>query len=301
MNYRKIDLNDWELQGEGASGESYFSKIDSSIMLKLLKPGESEAAFLAEFENSRKLASIGFKTPAAKEIVEESQSGRLGIIYEKVQEKISFTRMIHDNPSDLPRIAKVHAEEAKKFHGMNCDPNQFLCYKDFIRESLPKLITFKKYKKILSAAIDLVPDSYGCLQLDFQPGNIVHSKKTGENYWIDLGEFGYGHYLFDIAMLYLFTNVICNKKNLQQTFHMTEEQLHDYWDEFTTAYFGRAIRPDEPFGKKIRLYLTLVVSVSFNRIPAPRLIKIIIMNVIFKNVLKGISLEDVADIMAAEV
>ena len=113
MNYRKIDLNDWELQGEGASGESYFSKIDSSIMLKLLKPGESEDAFLAEFENSRKLASIGFKTPAAKEIVEESQSGRLGIIYEKVQEKISFTRMIHDNPSDLPRIAKIHAEEAK--------------------------------------------------------------------------------------------------------------------------------------------------------------------------------------------
>ncbi|MBQ3777624.1 MAG: TIGR02172 family protein, partial [Fibrobacter sp.] len=223
MNYKQINLNDWELQGEGAFGESYFSKTDSSIMLKLMKPEGRKEDIIAEFENSKKIASVGFKTPAAIELVEESQSGRLGIIYEKVQEKISFTRMIHDNPSDLPRIAKIHAEEAKKFHGINCDLTQFLCYKETIRKAIPKLFTFKKYKEILKAAIELVPDSHGCLQYDFQPSNIVHSNKTGENYWIDMGDFGYGHYLFDIAFLYMFTNILCTKKSVQQIFHMTEQ------------------------------------------------------------------------------
>ena len=126
MNYKQINLNDWELQGEGAFGESYFSKTDSSIMLKLMKPEGRKEDFIAEFENSRKIAFVGFKTPAAIELVEESQSGRLGIIYEKVQEKISFTRMIHDNPSDLPRIAKIHAEEAKKISWHKLRPNPIL-------------------------------------------------------------------------------------------------------------------------------------------------------------------------------
>ena len=301
MNYRKIDLNDWELQGEGASGESYFSKTDPSIMLKLLMQKGRKDDILTEFENSKKLASIGFKTPAAIEMVEERQSGRLGIIYEKVQEKISFNRMMHDNPSDLPRIAKIHAEEAKKFHGMNCDPSQFLCYKDVIREAIQKLFIFKKYKRILSAALELVPDSHGCLQIDFQPGNIVYSNKTGENYWIDLGDFGYGYYLFDIAVLYMFTNVICSQKKTQRIFHMTEQQLREYWVKFTAAYFGRSIQPDEKFGKKIRLYFGLIATIAFKHIPAPGFIRIIILNVMLKNVLKGIALEDVTDIMAAEV
>ena len=301
MNYRQIDLNDWELQGEGAFGESYFSKTDSSIMLKLIKSGRNKDDFITEYENSRKIASVGFKTPAAIEMVEEPQSGRLGIIYEKVQEKVSFTRMIHDNPSDLPRIAQIHAEEAKKFHGINCDPSQFLCYKDSIREAIPRLFTFRKYKVILKAALELVPDSHGCLQHDFQPGNIVHSNKTGENYWIDMGDFGYGHYLFDIAILYMFTQILCKKKGLQQIFHMTEQQLRDYWVEFTAAYFGRAIQPDEMFGKKIRLYLALALTIKYHMIPAPGPIKYIILNVMLKNALKGISLDNVADIMAAVV
>ena len=301
MNYRQIDLNDWELQGGGAFGESYFSKTDSSIMLKLIKSGRNKDDFITEYENSRKIASVGFKTPAAIEMVEEPQSGRLGIIYEKVQEKVSFTRMIHDNPSDLPRIAQIHAEEAKKFHGINCDPSQFLCYKDSIREAIPRLFTFRKYKVILKAALELVPDSHGCLQHDFQPGNIVHSNKTGENYWIDMGDFGYGHYLFDIAILYMFTQILCKKKGLQQIFHMTEQQLRDYWVEFTAAYFGRAIQPDEMFGKKIRLYLALAVTIKYHMIPAPGPIKYIILNVMLKNALKGISLDNVADIMAAVV
>ena len=301
MNYRQIDLNDWELQGEGAFGESYFSKTDSSIMLKLIKSGRNKDDFITEYENSRKIASVGFKTPAAIEMVEEPQSGRLGIIYEKVREKVSFTRMIHDNPSDLPRIAQIHAEEAKKFHGINCDPSQFLCYKDSIREAIPRLFTFRKYKVILKAALELVPDSHGCLQHDFQPGNIVHSNKTGENYWIDMGDFGYGHYLFDIAILYMFTQILCKKKGLQQIFHMTEQQLRDYWVEFTAAYFGRAIQPDEMFGKKIRLYLALALTIKYHMIPAPGPIKYIILNVMLKNTLKGISLDNVADIMAAVV
>lgn len=301
MNYRQIDLNDWELQGEGAFGESYFSKTDSSIMLKLIKSERNKDDFITEYENSRKIASVGFKTPAAIEMVEEPHSGRLGIIYEKVQEKVSFTRMIHDNPSDLPRIAQIHAEEAKKFHGINCDPSQFLCYKDSIREAIPRLFTFRKYKVILKAALELVPDNHGCLQYDFQPGNIVHSNKTGENYWIDMGDFGYGHYLFDIAILYMFTQILCKKKGLQQIFHMTEQQLRDYWVEFTAAYFGRAIQHDEMFGKKIRLYLALALTIKYHMIPAPGPIKYIILNVMLKNTLKGISLDNVADIMAAVV
>ena len=270
-------------------------------MLKLIKSGRNKDDFITEYENSRKIASVGFKTPAAIEMVEEPQSGRLGIIYEKVQEKVSFTRMIHDNPSDLPRIAQIHAEEAKKFHGINCDPSQFLCYKDSIREAIPRLFTFRKYKVILKAALELVPDSHGCLQHDFQPGNIVHSNKTGENYWIDMGDFGYGHYLFDIAILYMFTQILCKKKGLQQIFHMTEQQLRDYWVEFTAAYFGRAIQPDEMFGKKIRLYLALALTIKYHMIPAPGPIKYIILNVMLKNTLKGISLDNVADIMAAVV
>jgi hypothetical protein len=45
----------------------------------------------------------------------------------------------------------------------------------------------------------------------------------------------------------------------------------------------------------------MAVTIKYHMIPAPGPIKYLILNVMLRNALKGITLEDVADIMAAEV
>ena len=68
-------------------------------------------------------------------------------------------------------------------------------------------------------------------------GNLVLS--GDKPVWIDLDRFGYGDPMFDIGHLYQICNVYAPMKQVQDIFHMTEQQLHLFWDAFAKAYTGQ--------------------------------------------------------------
>ena len=62
--------------------------------------------------------------------------------------------------------------------------------------------------------------------------------------WIDLGDFGYGHPMLDIAMWYFLTK-ISPEETAQQLFHLDREQLTRIWDLFVEDYAMAYSRKDK--------------------------------------------------------
>ena len=77
MEAIEIDLNDYTLAGGGFNGESYNSKLDPSIMLKLYFPGKITQP-LDEMTLARKVYNLGIPTPEPGEYVVTGE-GRYGI------------------------------------------------------------------------------------------------------------------------------------------------------------------------------------------------------------------------------
>ena len=70
-----------------------------------------------------------------------------------------------------------------------------------------------------------------------QPGNIIQS---GDRfYWIDLDRFAYGDPMFDIGHLFQICKVYAPMKQVQDIFHMTQDQFFRFWDTFAKENTGK--------------------------------------------------------------
>ena len=74
MNPIKISLNDYELSGGGANGESYNHKTDPGIMLKLYFPGKIQQP-LDEMLLARKVYDMGIPSPEPGDYVVSDDGG----------------------------------------------------------------------------------------------------------------------------------------------------------------------------------------------------------------------------------
>ena len=95
----------------------------------------------------------------------------------------------------------------------------------------------RKNRRILKDFARTIQDIKTCSHGDFNMGNLVLS--GDKPIWIDLDRFGYGDPMFDIGHLYQICNVYAPMKQVQDIFHMTEPQLHLFWDAFAKAYTGQ--------------------------------------------------------------
>ena len=90
---------------------------------------------------------------------------------------------------------------------------------------------------MIRAFAESVPENSHCVHGDFQPGNILLSGE--QTYWIDLDRFAHGDPLFDIGHLFQICQVYSSMKQVQGLFHMTQAQLHRFWDAFAREYTGQ--------------------------------------------------------------
>ena len=84
-----------------------------------------------------------------------------------------------------------------------------------------------------------------------------YEEPEGEDLWIDLSEFGYGHSMLDIAMWYFLTRL--NPEELvQHLFHMGLAETARVWDLFVEEY-ADARSPEEKlaFEQQVRPYAAL--------------------------------------------
>lgn len=234
MELRKIDLNEWTLFGGGATSDTYYHKTDDSVMLKVFVTTVEKTVPIREYDLTVKVYNLGVKTPRVIEMVDVD--GRIGIIYQRIKNKISCARLMGDHEELIPEVARDYVKEVKKLHNTKCDVHAFKGKK----ETAIDLIKGARYindaqKANLLKFVESVPDRDTCLHCDLQMGNLI--KADGEYYWIDLGDFSYGHPYFDVASVMFAADTVAHTPKTQELYHMTTPQLRKFWKCFLYEYF----------------------------------------------------------------
>jgi uncharacterized protein (TIGR02172 family) len=235
MKAIKINLDDYILSGGGANGESYDHKTDPSMMLKLYFPGKIQQP-LDEMKLARKVYELGIPTPEPGEYV-VTDDGRYGIRFHRIMDKKSYSRATGDNPEKAPQYAEEFAQMCLQLHATHVDTSQFENVKDRYGRLLAENPFFTAdEKEKLHRFIDSVPETDTAIHGDLQFSNAIF---VGEQrYFIDLGDFCYGHPLFDVGMVYLCC-VLDGEDFIRETFHMDKPTAIRFWEAFAPAYFGK--------------------------------------------------------------
>ncbi len=262
MEATKISLNDYVLSGGGANGESYDNITDPDLMLKLYFPGKIQQPF-DEMMLARKVYELGIPTPEPGDYV-VTDEGRYGIRFRRIPGKKSYSRATADNPELVGQYAEEFADMCLKLHTIHVDKNKFECVKDRYYRLLTENPFFStRQKERIGQFISDVPDNNTALHGDLQFSNAIFSGT--DRYFIDLGDFCYGYYLFDVGMVYLCC-CLSDESFIEETFHMHKQLSIKFWQNFAPAYFGtdRTLRDIEEEIRPFAGLKTLIVERDTN-------------------------------------
>ena len=235
--YRIIDLEGWQMVGEGGNGKVYVNPAEPDVILKVNTARLSTfEAVKHEYDVSKAVENMGLPVPKVYEIV------RVGDAYatlsQRINEKISLSRICHDAPERTEEMARLLCRKGKELFETPCNAEVFPSRKEQVLKSIDKA-TFvsRKNRPLIRAFAETIPESKGCVHGDFQTGNII---QAGDSYyWIDLDRFAYGDPMFDIGHLYQICLIYSPMKRVQDIFHMTLDQFHRLWDAFAREYTGK--------------------------------------------------------------
>lgn len=245
-------FDDWKLSGGGMQADSYLHKNNPELILKLFSESVPFKVIEDEFRISDSLTEYGIPCPKAIRMV--SFGKRNGIIYQRIINKKSFSRLAGEKPEMIPFLAKQLAELGRKLHSTSAEnspfPSQMKLFRQLIDEN-------KKLDGKTLAIMDeawhqiLKDDSKTFIHGDFHFGNAITDGKS--NYFIDLGSAAYGNPNFDISMFYFVTHY-GSEEVTHLNYHMSVAQIESFWTEFKKNYYGRNI-PDEELILILRPYL----------------------------------------------
>lgn len=264
----EIKLDDYELFGGGANGDSFNHKSDPAVMLKLYRPGIIQQP-LDEIRLARKVFEMGIPTPEPGDYV-VTPDGRYGIRFKRITGKKSYSRATGDEPEKVEQFATEFAGMCLKLHATHVDTTQFENVKDRYYRLLAANPFFTPAQKDrLTRFIADVPDEDTAIHGDLQYSNAIFAGK--QRYFIDLGDFCWGNHLFDVGMVYLCC-CLSEENFIRETFHMPKSLAVRFWQEFASAYFGSDI-PLGEIEEQIRPFAglkTLIVERDTKR-PMPEI------------------------------
>ena len=235
MEAIKISLDDYVLFGEGFNGESYDHKTDPTVMLKLYHPGKIQQP-MDEMMLARKVYNMGIPTPKPGEYV-VTEDGRYGIRFRRIPGKVSYARATGDHPEKVQQYAEEFAEMCLQLHSTHVDTTQF----ESVKERYYRLLTENPFfttgeKDKIGKFIANVADSDTAIHGDLHFSNAIFT--SSKRYFIDLGDFCYGHPLFDVGMLYLCC-ILDGEEYISEYFHMHKETAVQFWEAFAQVYYGK--------------------------------------------------------------
>ena len=235
MNETIINLADYETSGAGALGESYISKSNPDILLKLY-PREREQMGLDEYERACKVYSIGVPCPAPGELVRTGK-GLLGIQFRRIVGKKSYARALSEHPERLEEYAARFAEECRRLHAIRPEQGLFPTAKEqcLTHIRLDKFLSDEE-KAALARYVGGLPDADTALHGDLHYGNIIFTD-DGWQYFIDLGDFCTGSPLFDLAIVYRQT-CLMPEPFIKENYHIDAATARAFWHAFVPCYFG---------------------------------------------------------------
>lgn len=235
MNAITIDLNEYEHSGEGANGDSFHHKTNPNIMIKLYNKTAPYDIIVNELQLSHKVYELGIPTPKPGDFITDG-NGRYGIRFERITEKISFSRAVGNHPEETEKYAREFARMCKELHNTHLPKGMFPDIKEVDLQMLEESPYFTPEEKIKVAEfIKNAPDGDTAIHGDLQFSNAITAH--GKNYFIDLGDFACGSPLFDLGMV-LLTCCYDGEDFVREVFHMGLKTAKEFWVYFAKEYFG---------------------------------------------------------------
>ena len=242
MEPKLIDINDFEYSGEGFCGKSYFHRTDLTKMVKVYNKGVPVEEVASELDYSRKVYATGIPCPAPGDLITDGE-GRYGILFERLQNKVSFSRATSLHPEKVEEYARRFAGMCLKLHSTKVDKTQFPSIVERDLQMLEDNPYFTEDEKRRTRDFLLsVPQSDTAVHGDLQYSNALMTD-TGD-YFIDLGAFAYGHPYFDLGQVML-SCCISPDDFIREVFHLEPSQSRDFFKYFVKGYFGDTADVDE--------------------------------------------------------
>jgi uncharacterized protein (TIGR02172 family) len=189
-----------------------------------------------EFDVSKAIEALGLSVPHVYEIVRVGEA--YATISQLVKDKKSLSRICHDEPERTEEMARLLCQEGKELFATPCNTGCFPNRKEQVLWAIDHAdFASKKNRRIIRAFAESIPEKTTCVHGDFQTGNIIRSGDSF--YWIDLDRFAYGDPMFDIGHLFQICKVYAPMKQVQEIFHMTQEQFGRFWDAFAKEFTGK--------------------------------------------------------------
>lgn len=230
---KEYSLDKMKQSGDGYTAVTYFTD-DGDAMIKLYY----EFVDLGEIEKEKRYASLamslGIPTPIVGDLVDVD--GKIGIIFERIKDKISFASMMAKDPTKTDELAREFAMMSKKLHNTEVNTSILPNRKN---EALKHLESFKdlsdKEKECVKNFILGIPDTNLCLHGDYHIGNAIITKDN-EKLFIDMGDLSYGHPYIDLGTLYF----VCHdapEETAVRLFHNDHEAMYNFFKCFVKYYF----------------------------------------------------------------
>ncbi len=264
---RTIDLSTWNKVGEGGNGSTYINPAEPDIILKIDKPAINTFEFVKhEYEVTKAVERLGIQVPKMYEMV--SVGELYATLSQRIKGKKSLSRICCDEPDRIEEMARVLCEQGQKLFSTPCNTDLFPNRREQLAKALGKVqFIGETNRRILADYAQTIGDATTCLHGDFNTGNLIQAE--GGYYWIDLDRFGYGDPMFDLGHLFLICNIYASMKQVQDIFHMTEEQLRRFWLAFAKAYTGSDDHGD--FDHRVAKFacLDIVLRYEFQKCTLP--------------------------------
>ena len=222
-----------EQSGDGYTAVTYWTP-DQDAMVKFYYNFVDMEEVEKEKRYAREAMLLGVPTPLSGDLIEAD--GRHGIIFERIEGKVSFARALSNNPERYDELGKDYALLAKKLHATQCNTLVFPNAKEQFLSYLYEFQGLEEHEKdVIAMFIRNVPDCTTCLQGDFHMGNAIITKDN-EKLFIDMGDFAYGHPYFDLGVFYFVTHSKNEDRNME-LFHTSGENLYKFYQSFIKYYF----------------------------------------------------------------
>ena len=236
MEAKKVDLNEWGYYGEGGTAVSFCNKQDGNIYLKLNKKEYPEELTREEFLAARMFGEMGLPTPEVYDYVTDGE--RFGYTGERIKGKISFARMLSQEPERQEELAGRFAAMALALHRTEADTSKMKSCLDYFTGYLGDMsfVPSDVAEKVRGCLKEFT-DAPFFLHGDMNPGNVIEFE--GCDYWIGVNSLMYGDPYWDLSTMYIIANCM-PAKAVKERYHLSPSACRGFLDAFKRQYFGKS-------------------------------------------------------------
>lgn len=202
LNIKEVNIDKLKILSERGNSNTYISE-DNKWLIKFATDdaGNSLEDYKKKQMHSQLIKELNINTPSVRDIVCD-KNGNFALEYEYIEDKVSFSRSVANDPENVDKYMKDLANFVKNIHNVKVSKEHLKSVEELVDKAINENANlFDKEQIIKVEKIMSNTENTGTLlHHDLQPGNYIMSKRG--TMMIDLDTICYGNSIYDLAFFY---------------------------------------------------------------------------------------------------